>query len=179
MGNPSATVRLCAPECAVYEGTWDVVRKLVRQEGPLALWRGTSAALLMAVPMVGIYLPCYDLLLHNLRSSVPAEYVSYTPLAAGATSRTLAVLCVAPLELVRTRMQARPANGASRDSARAGGGVMGSIASSLRTHAGAGAQPGQRGGRLDLRRLWTGVGPTLARDVPYSAVRRCRLNTSG
>lgn len=43
IGNPSNVKRLlCAPECHVYESSFDVIRKIVRQEGALVLWRGTS-----------------------------------------------------------------------------------------------------------------------------------------
>ena len=59
-GNPHVPRRLCAPECATYTSSFDVLRKIVRQEGARALFRGTSAALLVAVPTVGIYLPLYD-----------------------------------------------------------------------------------------------------------------------
>ena len=74
-------------------------------EGPLVLWRGTSSALAIAVPTVGIYLPCYDLALEETRGAMLAspamrDYVGLAPLLAGAASRTLAVLCVAPLDLV-------------------------------------------------------------------------------
>ena len=119
--------KLCAPECNVYTSTLDVLRKIWRQEGPMALFRGTSTALAIAVPTVGIYLPCYDLCLGELRRAMVGsewgrDYLA--PIAAGATSRTLAVLCVAPLDLVRTRTQAMKTIGA-RGSSGQGGSVGG------------------------------------------------------
>ena len=116
-GNPSVTRRLCAPECNVYASSLDVVRKIVRQEGPLALFRGTAVALAIAVPTVGIYLPCYDICLANARAALAANdatkpWVGVAPALAGAASRTLAVLCVAPLDLARTRAQAFRSGGA-------------------------------------------------------------------
>ena len=50
---------------------------------------------------VGVYLPLYDLMSERW---APAWWA---PLAAGSAARTVAVLSTSPLELVRTRMQAR------------------------------------------------------------------------
>ena len=41
--------------------------------GPMVLWRGTSSALAIAVPTVGIYLPCYDLCLEKTRDAMLAS----------------------------------------------------------------------------------------------------------
>ena len=192
--------KLCAPECNVYTSTLDVLRKIWRQEGPMALFRGTSTALAIAVPTVGIYLPCYDLCLGELRRAMAGsewgrDYLA--PIAAGATSRTLAVLCVAPLDLVRTRTQAMKTIGARGSgqggsvggdgvnkgghAARAVPGLWQGLAASAAGDArggDAGSSNGSNGGTIwnrsargagAVRRLWTGVAPTLARDVPYSA----------
>ena len=50
-----------------------------------------------------MYLPLYDLMAERW---APAWWA---PLAAGSAARTVAVLSTSPLELVRTRMQARAA----------------------------------------------------------------------
>ena len=47
-----------------------------------------------------MYLPLYDYLMGRMDS-----LGWYAPLAAGASSRTAAVLCTSPLELLRTRAQ--------------------------------------------------------------------------
>jgi hypothetical protein len=98
------TPAFCGPACStVYTGTLDGLRKIARTEGMAVLWRGTDVALLMAIPMVGIYLPLYDYLLAELQQ----RQVGVTaPLWAGTLARTASVLCTAPLELVRTRLQA-------------------------------------------------------------------------
>lgn len=78
------------------------------QEGITALWKGIRPALLAAAPTVGIYMPLYDTLRDKLQPSLGYA----TPLVAGATARTVAVFCVAPLEVLRTRLMAstgRPA----------------------------------------------------------------------
>lgn len=43
--------------------------KIARHEGLTSLWRGTDAAVLMTVPLVAVYLPLYDHMLHSLTDS--------------------------------------------------------------------------------------------------------------
>ncbi|KAH0902532.1 hypothetical protein HID58_042035, partial [Brassica napus] len=79
------TVSICPPDCFQYKGTFDVFTKIIRQEGMARLWRGTNAGLALAVPMVGIYLPWYDLFRNRLeelsRENAPATTI-FVPLAA-------------------------------------------------------------------------------------------------
>lgn len=133
--NPAAN---CGPACLPYAGTVDALKRIAQSEGMRSLWRGTDVALLMAIPMVGIYLPLYDYLLERSQS----HGVVAAPLIAGTVARTVAVYCTSPFELLRTRFQA------SRPGANM----------SLMEHLPA------------PHRLWTGVGATLARDVPFSAL---------
>ena len=170
-GNPSVTRRLCAPECNVYASSLDVVRKIVRQEGPLALFRGTAVALAIAVPTVGIYLPCYDICLANARAALAANdatkpWVGVAPALAGAASRTLAVLCVAPLDLARTRAQAFRSGGAKTPT----GAVGVRVSAAVSLSSGGVSALHRSAGLSALRGAWTGTAPTLARDVPYSAL---------
>ena len=81
-----------------------------------ALWKGTSSALAIAVPTVGIYMPCYDICLIKLRAAMSGTpelqgFVGVAPLVAGAASRMLAVLCVAPLELAGPVIFCSPRHG--------------------------------------------------------------------
>ncbi|KAK4436241.1 Mitochondrial carrier protein MTM1 [Sesamum alatum] len=160
------TVALCPPDCFHYKGTLDVFYKIIRQEGFSALWRGTNAGLALAVPTVGIYLPCYDIFRNQLEEFTAENAPSltpYAPLVAGSLARSLACTSCYPIELARTRMQAfKHLHGDKRPP-----GVLKtlidiisqvksttSFSSSLQSY----------------RVLWTGLGAQLARDVPFSAI---------
>jgi solute carrier family 25 protein 39/40 len=82
------------------------------------LWRGTDVALMMAIPMVGVYLPLYDYLLEKLQQE---QAGAVAPLAAGTLARMAAVYCTAPFELARTRLQAAPSQGTVQAAAVAAG----------------------------------------------------------
>uniref|UniRef100_A0A0A9FR50 Uncharacterized protein n=1 Tax=Arundo donax TaxID=35708 RepID=A0A0A9FR50_ARUDO len=154
---------VCPPDCFQYKGTLDVFLKVVRQEGFGRLWRGTNAGLALAVPTVGIYLPCYDIFRNWIedftRSNAPG-LTPAVPLVAGSVARSLACIACSPIELARTRMQAYKE---FRPGVRPPGmwktlvGVLSPLASSSQNVP-------------NYRVLWTGVGAQLARDVPFSGI---------
>ena len=122
----------------------------------------------MAVPLVGVYMPCYEALREALAARGGAfEWAA--PLVAGACSRTLAVSVVAPIDFARTRMQAEAAAvaavGGIRRASGGADGVARVFADFLRGPDGRLSLEPRR-----LRALWTGVGPALLRDVPFSAL---------
>jgi len=142
---------ICPPECYVYLSTLDAMRKIARQEGTRVLWTGTREGLLMAVPMVGLYLPLYDNLVHRMSSLGAAA-----PVVAGTTARTFSMFCVTPIEVLRVRMQ----------SVRNVGTDNGYRISNLHSF-----DWGQGQGLLQrARALWRGFGATVVRDVPFTAV---------
>ncbi|KNA12083.1 hypothetical protein SOVF_129140 [Spinacia oleracea] len=155
----------CHREHSQYKGTCDVFYKVTRQEGFSRLWRGTNASLALAIPTVGIYLPCYDMLrnfLEELSEQHASSLSPYSPLVAGSAARMLACITCYPIELARTRMQAFT-------DTRAGGKPLGvwktllGIMSPVRS-------ANQFQNLQSYRVLWTGLGAQLARDVPYSAI---------
>ena len=127
--------------CGVFSGTLDAARKIVRTEGMRVLWRGTPAALAMAIPQVGIYMPTYEALKRRLEDGQGGQG-ALPALIAGTTARGLAVLIPSPLERYRTRAQAFAAQGS-----------------------GASTPP-----RQSLPKLWKGTVATLLRDVPFSGI---------
>ncbi|MCO5581073.1 hypothetical protein L7F22_034949 [Adiantum nelumboides] len=107
-GGASGVTPLCPPSCFRYNGTFDVFYKIIRQEGILRLWRGTNAGLALAIPTVGIYLPCYDLFRDSLEkyfANHHPQLTLYAPLLAGSGARSLACIICSPIELARVRMQ--------------------------------------------------------------------------
>ncbi|KAL9266588.1 Mitochondrial carrier protein MTM1-like protein [Drosera capensis] len=136
------TVSICPPDCFQYKGTLDVMYKIVRQEGLGRLWRGTNAGLALAMPMVGIYLPCYDIFRDRLEAFVDENeprMKPLVPLVAGSLARSLACTTCYPIDLAKTRMQAFK-------------------------------ETGKKPPVQSYRLLWTGLGAQLARDVPFSAI---------
>ncbi|GAQ88168.1 mitochondrial substrate carrier protein [Klebsormidium nitens] len=150
---------LCSPKCYSYTSTWDVMYKVVRQEGFFQLWRGTGAGLAIAVPTVGIYMPLYDIFREKLERET--QLGPYAPFLAGAASRSVAVLICSPLELVRTRMQAQKAD---RPGVKPKG-ISGTLLEAVHS-----VREGPGSNVLKIRALWAGVGVQLARDVPFSAI---------
>lgn len=128
-----------------FTGTLDAFVKITRHEGIRSLWSGLPPTLVMAVPATVIYFTCYDQLRDFLRYGMGYQG-SHIPLLAGALARLGSVTVISPLELVRTKMQSRQLT--YRE-------LSVCIQSSV-------AQDGWLS-------LWRGWGPTLLRDVPFSA----------
>ncbi|EOY23448.1 Manganese tracking factor for mitochondrial SOD2 isoform 3 [Theobroma cacao] len=159
------TVALCPPDCFQYKGTLDVFNKIIRQEGFSRLWRGTNAGLALAVPTVGIYLPCYDIF-RNWMEGLTAQYLPsatpYVPLVAGSLARSLACATCYPIELARTRMQAFKETQIGKKPP----GVFSTLLGVISNVKGTNPQSSLQGYRV----LWSGMGAQLARDVPFSGI---------
>ena len=97
------TNKHCFPQCLIYDGSIDAFRKIVRYEGIKTLWKGTNLNMLMAIPTVGIYLPCYDILYNHLKNN---GFGNYAPILAGAISRAMIISITSPIDFVKTRIQA-------------------------------------------------------------------------
>lgn len=128
-----------------FTGTTNAFVQIVRNEGVRSLWSGLPPTLVMAIPATAIYFTCYDqlrdILIHRLDS------VESASLIAGATARLGSATLISPLELIRTKMQSRPLSYKELTSC-----IQSSVA---------------KEGWLSL---WKGWGPTVLRDVPFSAM---------
>lgn len=128
-----------------FTGTTNAFVQIVRNEGVRSLWSGLPPTLVMAIPATAIYFTCYDqlrdILIHHLDSADSAYLI------AGATARLGSATLISPLELIRTQMQSRPLSYKELTSC-----IRSSVA---------------KEGWLSL---WKGWGPTVLRDVPFSAM---------
>ncbi|XP_073139897.1 mitochondrial carrier protein MTM1-like [Henckelia pumila] len=160
------TVAICPPDCFHYKGTLDVFYKIIQQEGFSRLWRGTNAGLALAVPTVGIYLPCYDIFRNMLEEFAVQNapiLEPYTPLLAGSMARSLACTSCYPIELAKTRMQAfKHVNGDKRPP-----GVLKTLIDDIPRVK---STSNFKNSLQSYRVLWTGLSAQLARDVPFSAI---------
>ncbi|XP_008321291.1 mitochondrial glutathione transporter SLC25A40 [Cynoglossus semilaevis] len=129
-----------------FNGTMDAFVKILRNEGIKSLWSGLPPTLVMAVPATVIYFTCYDQLCAALRRRM-GSYADEAPLLAGPIARLGAATVISPLELIRTKLQSQ------KQSYR-------ELTACIRTAV-------EAEGWLSL---WRGLGPTLLRDVPFSAM---------
>lgn len=108
----------------------------------------------MGIPSSAIYMVGYDHLRTMLLPEAPTDtQLALTPLFAGSLARTISATIISPLELFRTRLQA--VSGPNQPSP-----TVRSTLAHLRT------QVAAKGSRT----LWTGLGATLWRDVPFSGI---------
>mmetsp|Transcript_28437 Transcript_28437/g.92140 ORF Transcript_28437/g.92140 Transcript_28437/m.92140 type:complete len:376 (-) Transcript_28437:2069-3196(-) len=129
-------------------GTMDGLITLARTEGPRTLWSGLQPTLVMSVPSTVLYFTAYDELKGALdRGLASTPLAPAAPLLAGTVARSSTVVAIAPLELVRTQMQAQRSRL---------GAVVGALGGAVREHG--------------ARSLFRGLFPTLLRDVPFSAL---------
>ncbi|XXH03054.1 hypothetical protein Hte_009444 [Hypoxylon texense] len=136
-----------------FNSTFDGIKKIARNEGFTALWRGLSPTLVMAVPANIIYFTGYEWLRSNKASPVnKIAKDDYAPLIAGASARTIAAMAVGPIELFRTRLQASTGTTTTGHLANTFTDIQGMV-----TRGGYGS-------------LWRGLPLTLWRDVPFSAI---------
>lgn len=155
-------------------GTISTLVSIFENEGAAGLYAGLRPTLVMSVPNTVLYFAAYDELSSRMRrhrhrhhhqydrqqSSSSQSQPAYIPLLAGSAARLLATLATAPLELVRTRQAAAKHDGAALGGGGGGGkrrGVMGELLHLTRSGGG-------------VSSLYSGLAPTLWRDVPFSAI---------
>lgn len=137
-----------------FTGTTDAFVKISRHEGVKSLWSGLGPTLVLALPTTVLYFVAYEQFRLRLKDlniktfgAKHGELPLWIPMTAGAAARVLAVTCVNPLELIRTKMQSQRLNysevGTAFKVMLRDQGVLG---------------------------MWKGLFPTILRDVPFSTI---------
>lgn len=126
------------------------LRNILRHEGPKGLWKGLNVTLLLALPTTGIYFTLYELFRSQNRSNNNNNNNNnwFRDGISGASARIVAASIASPLELARTSVQA----GVVKNN----NGVWG-VLKDIRNVYG-------------IKGWWNGLGPTLIRDAPFSAI---------
>lgn len=141
------TPKYCPLPQQTFNSTLDALTKIVRYEGLPALWGGLTPALVMSVPATVIYMTLYDRL-KLVYGFKPGENNVFSPMFAGVSARAFAVGCISPIEMIRVKLQSRNEY------------KYRELFKVVRTGV-------KQGGVMSL---WQGLGPTLYRDVPFSAL---------
>mmetsp|Transcript_23350 Transcript_23350/g.30286 ORF Transcript_23350/g.30286 Transcript_23350/m.30286 type:complete len:400 (-) Transcript_23350:883-2082(-) len=126
--------------------TLNTLTYIARTEGARGLYAGIGPTLVMAVPNTALYFAAYDELRSHFDSFLPK---SLAPGIAGASARIVAATAVAPFELARTQLQALSPERRFT--------YINELSKLIRTQG-------------IFTSLFRGLGPTLWRDVPFSAI---------
>ncbi|XP_076447325.1 mitochondrial glycine transporter B-like [Babylonia areolata] len=125
-------------------GMMHVVINVVRQEKFLALWNGVWPSLMRCAPGVGLYFGTLHYLRSNFGSLNPKALES---LCMGMTARSIAGVLMLPITVIKTRYE----SGAFK--------YRGLTSALVVTYKAEG-----------FRGLYSGLAPTLLRDVPFSGI---------
>ena len=145
----------CLRKAVKFGGTWEAFWKIAKLEGPMTLWRGLTLNLVMAIPSNIVYFTGYE----YIRDNSPLAKTSPTlnSLTCGALARICAATSVAPFEVTKTKLQSIPKASKNTKTRTLVRGLYEETKVEFRTD---GA----------LRTLFRGLGITLWRDVPFSAI---------
>eukprot|EP00002_Diphylleia_rotans_P032257 TRINITY_DN6758_c0_g1_i5.p1 TRINITY_DN6758_c0_g1~~TRINITY_DN6758_c0_g1_i5.p1 ORF type:complete len:182 (-),score=19.63 TRINITY_DN6758_c0_g1_i5:205-750(-) len=133
---------------SVGRGIWPTLTGIVHNEGLSSLWRGIRPTLLLNIPSSALYFTLYEHTKYLIQQKSSGVVHETAPLIAGALSRSSIVTMMLPLELVRTNLQY----------------------SQEKSTKGAYELLVKVGSKCGIRSLWTGLGITIARDAPFSAM---------
>jgi len=97
------------PQGVRYKGSFHALSTILREEGPLGLYRGFFTALATYGPLVGIYFATYEKLKLTIAKSRNYASVQELPfyyhLVSGASAGAFAAAVTCPMDVVKTRIQ--------------------------------------------------------------------------
>lgn len=105
LGKGTALAKTLPPEY-VYNNSMDCVRKMMKNEGPFSLYKGTVAPLFGNMLLLGIHFPVFSNTRKYLEQNDPkGQFNAFKVWASGAAAGAAGSLVSCPVELVRTKMQ--------------------------------------------------------------------------
>lgn len=128
-------------------GAFETFSGIISQDGPKGVWRGVIPSVVRNTMSVGLYMMLLDTTTAQL-CSPDGSLTDTASFIAGGSSRSIAVILLCPMSVVKTRMETIEYS--SRYN-----GIMDALVSIAK-------QEGRQG-------LYSGLLPSLLRDVPYSA----------
>lgn len=143
----------CSNEEIKFNGTFQGLHRIATKEGVSTLYRGLGLTLVMAIPSNVVYFSGYEFLRDS--SPIKQTFPLLNPLLCGSIARVLAATSVAPLELIKTRIQAVPTSSNATSSSI----FQMVIRNSL-----------QEIKKKGFQSIFKGLGLTLWRDVPFSGI---------
>ncbi|CAL1545009.1 unnamed protein product [Lymnaea stagnalis] len=130
-----------------FNGTFDAMIKIARNEGVTSLWSGLPPTLVMAIPATVVYFTSYEQLKAVLNYHEGINSDRWKPMVAGAMARVWAASLISPVEMIRTKIQSKHFTYTQ---------VWKAVVDTVRNNG--------------VLSMWRGLGPTLLRDVPFSAI---------
>ncbi|CAI4510302.1 CDN_1a_G0022320.mRNA.1.CDS.1 [Saccharomyces cerevisiae] len=145
----------CKNSSLKFNGTLEAFTKIASVEGVTSLWRGISLTLLMAIPANMVYFSGYEYIRDV--SPIASTYPTLNPLFCGAIARVFAATSIAPLELVKTKLQSIPRSSKSTKTWMMVKDLLNETRQEMKMVG-------------PSRALFKGLEITLWRDVPFSAI---------
>lgn len=103
--------RLAVCPCNTYSGIVDCIRKVAKQEGVKAFYRGMVPSMMGILPYAGVDITTFELLKDYMLDVYDGPPPPHMILGAGMLSSSIAQFSAYPLALVRTRLQAQGVGG--------------------------------------------------------------------
>eukprot|EP01097_Dermamoeba_algensis_P001093 TRINITY_DN1410_c0_g5_i1.p1 TRINITY_DN1410_c0_g5~~TRINITY_DN1410_c0_g5_i1.p1 ORF type:complete len:317 (-),score=42.59 TRINITY_DN1410_c0_g5_i1:220-1170(-) len=131
----------------IVKGTSSVFSSILKEQGISGFWRGLSPSLALIIPTNALYFCQYEKVREQLEKSQTSWVRSSSAAMSGAFARATTSILVAPVDFLRTYWQS---------SASQGNKLLTQTSGLIK--------------REGFSVLWTGVVPSLLRDVPFSAL---------
>jgi len=131
-----------------YRTIWETIKTIAKEEGTLGLWKGTSPTMFRIIPGAGLYFLFLHQITSQLQTDEDKSLSALSALFAGSVARTTVSITLLPVTVVKTRFEGLGTN------------YYKSTFDALKTIA----------SKEGIRGLFSGLWPTILRDVPFSGV---------